>query len=417
MFKLHAENQKGEKKIFSYNQHTSELLNPDGTNVIEVNSGKWTNVPTLTSPDNPTPKAHEVKTLKIQLGLGCNLSCSYCLQKDHVETAAKTNNSDVDLFLRNIDKWLIGTPDRIELWGGEPFLYWKKIQQLIPALREKWPNIRILIISNGTLINDEILDKIDEWNLEFAISHDGPGYQGVRGDDPLSDPEKFKMYEKIVDRLDDKMSFNAVLTPSSYDVAKVIDWFYKKFGKPVNVGFEGVVHDYGGENASFTKAQLLEFTTNLSMQIVNGSALRSHSIRSKVESFINSVHKARPSSVLGQKCGMDREDKIAVDLFGNVMTCQNTGANSKHKIGHVMKFDKIALNTAWHWSHRAECSSCPILQLCAGGCMYQEGKQWEASCNSEFAYNTAIMVGAIYHMTGYLVTNIEGEMIRPGQPE
>lgn len=417
MFKLHAVNQEGDKKVFLYNQHTSEFLNEDMSPVFPLEKHEWTYQPTLVSPENPSKKVHKIQVLKIQMGLACNLSCSYCLQKDQVATATKSSSADVDIFLKNLDKWLEGRPSKVELWGGEPFLYWHKIQKLVPALREKWPEIPILIISNGTLINDEILDKIDEWNLQFAISHDGPGYHLRDNSDPLDDPEKFAMFDKIEKRMNGRMSFNAVLTPESYDVAAVIDWFEKKFGRPVAVSFEGVVHDYGGENASFSKQKLLDFTTKLTMQIMDGSALRSHAIRNRVESFIQSIVKSRPSTVLGQKCGMDREDKIAVDLLGNVMTCQNTAADKDHKIGHIFSFDKIALDTAWHWSHRAECSSCPVLQLCAGGCMYQDGKQWESSCNAEFAFNLAIMSGAIFLTTGYIVTNIEGNMIRPGSPE
>ena len=52
---------------------------------------------------------------------------------------------------------------------------------------------------------------------------------------------------------------------------------------------------------------------------------------------------------------MDSPDAIAVDLRGNVMTCQNTGAKGVHKIGHVADFDGIALNTATHFAFRLEC--------------------------------------------------------------
>lgn len=74
----------------------------------------------------------------------------------------------------------------------------------------------------------------------------------------------------------------------------------------------------------------------------------------------------RPIEALGQKCGMDSPDAIAVDLRGNVMTCQNTGAKDAHKIGHVADFDAIALDTATHFAFRPECISCPVVQLCKG---------------------------------------------------
>ena len=38
-----------------------------------------------------------------------------------------------------IDGWIADAPEKIELWGGEPFLYWAKIKRLIPALAARFP--------------------------------------------------------------------------------------------------------------------------------------------------------------------------------------------------------------------------------------------------------------------------------------
>lgn len=52
----------------------------------------------------------------------------------------------------------------------------------------------------------------------------------------------------------------------------------------------------------------------------------------RIDEFYASIQRRRPIEALGQKCGMDREDTIAVDLRDNVMTCQNAGAKGSHKI-------------------------------------------------------------------------------------
>jgi len=54
------------------------------------------------------------------------------------------------------------------------------------------------------------------------------------------------------------------------------------------------------------------------------------------------------------------------------MTCQNTGAKGKHGIGLVADLDAVRLDTAWHWSHRDNCSHGPVLQLCNGSCTFLE---------------------------------------------
>jgi uncharacterized protein len=95
------------------------------------------------------------------------------------------------------------------------------------------------------------------------------------------------------------------------------------------------------------------------------------------------------------------------------MTCQNVGANGNHKIGHVDDFENIALNTSKHWSKRAECQSCPVLQLCQGACMYQGGDNWTHSCNAEFFYNLAFFRAALFVLTGRWMVGFSGDIIRP----
>ena len=128
----------------------------------------------------------------------------------------------------------------------------------------------------------------------------------------------------------------------------------------------------------------------------------------RLRDFLTSLRTRRPIEALGQKCGMDREDTIAVDLRGNVMTCQNTGAKGEHTIGHVDDFDAIALNTATHFAFRDECMSCPVVQLCKGSCMFLEGDFFKQSCANEFAFNMGIMMAAVWHLTGMVVVEVEG---------
>ena len=127
----------------------------------------------------------------------------------------------------------------------------------------------------------------------------------------------------------------------------------------------------------------------------------------RLREFVTSLKTRRPISALNQKCGMDREDTIAVDLRGNVMTCQNTGAKGVHKIGDVAEFDAIALGTATHFAFRPECMSCPAVQLCKGSCMFLEGEFFAQSCANEFAFNFGIMMAAVWHLTGMVVVGAE----------
>jgi uncharacterized protein len=112
---------------------------------------------------------------------------------------------------------------------------------------------------------------------------------------------------------------------------------------------------------------------------------------------------------------MDSPDPIAVDLQGNVMTCQNTGAKGAHRIGHVGEFEAIALDTATHFALRDECRTCPVVQLCKGACMFLDGEFFTQSCANEFAFSFGVLMAAVWHLTGAVVvgcrvaeTGVEG---------
>jgi uncharacterized protein len=136
-------------------------------------------------------------------------------------------------------------------------------------------------------------------------------------------------------------------------------------------------------------------------------------LRDKVDEFLRAQAESRPLASLGQKCGMDREDSIAVDVKGNVTTCQNMSALTHHKVGHVEQFDQIQLDTAYHFSTRSECPRCPVAQLCKGACLFLEGEFWTSACDNAFTHNLAVLAAAIYYQTqGLILTRIAADGIR-----
>lgn len=404
----------GEKDIsLFYDPHKSTLTNADGSNAIKNLTPKQFNDVFRVSPETPGKKdAEKISRLKIQMGLSCNYSCSYCLQRAEVDQAAQSTTKDAQMFLFHLDKWLKSKPNRIEFWGGEPLLYWNKIVVLHQALKEKFPEAKYLIITNGALLSTEIVDYLVEHQFSVCISHDGPG-QILRGPDILHDKKVYTLIKRLQKELNGGVSINAVLSPTSYDVQKVEEFFRKRLGSQTNVNFEGVVINYDDPENIFTPEQYQHLTMSVALACMRNTERIPFAFRGKMKNFFDSLNFQRPSTALSQKCGMDLPSQLAVDLVGNVTTCQNVGGEGKHKIGHVFNMDGVSLNTAWHWSNRKECSNCPLLQLCAGSCMYVEGKSWYYSCNNEYAYNLGILAGCLYHMFGLVLKEIKGEIYRP----
>lgn len=420
VYTLHCRTRSGNAVALRYAPHTSELLDASGRPLLQdARAASFASVEAV-APTRPGRKSREVHTLKIQLGLGCNYACSYCSQATAAADAPVTRTADADRFLAGLDGWLQGSPRAIEFWGGEPFLYFAKLRRLVPALRRRFPDAVFVVVTNGTLLDAEILDFIERWDLTLAVSHDGPG-QHLRGPDPFEDEARAHWLRTLWlrrGRERRRVLFNVVLTPANADIAATARWFAERLGdEQVGLQVEGIVSVYDDRTlhgaGCWSEADYATLHHSIVEGFVHGEALRFQGLRDKARDFIGSLQHRRPSSALGQKCGMDRPDQLAVDLQGRVMTCQNTGAQGRHHLGDVESVEQVRLDTAMHWSHRTGCIHCPVLQLCQGSCMYLQDDHFSRSCENEYRYHLAILAGALQSATGLRLEEITGDIRRP----
>jgi organic radical activating enzyme len=106
-------------------------------------------------------KKIKLTLVEVLYGHRCNLSCSGC---SSISDQIKDYNQDptIESIFESIDN-LSNTviPDSIDLMGGELFLYWDKIKQIVPKIREKFPTTTITMTTNGMLLEkyqDEVVD-------------------------------------------------------------------------------------------------------------------------------------------------------------------------------------------------------------------------------------------------------------------
>lgn len=406
----------GEKQNFYYDNQTSLLKTELGADVITTVPKSFLKV-AATSKNTPVGKDNP-KLLKISLGLSCNYECSYCSQR-FVPHADSTNPDDIEKFIEGMDSWVTDTLDTIQFWGGEPLVYWKTLKPLAESLRKKYPKVIFSIITNGSILDAEKNQWLDEMGFTVGLSHDGPGYH-VRGLDPLDNPEQAAAIYDLYERLHPKgrISINAMLNNENKSRSAIQNFLVKKFGKDVNIGEGSFIdpYDEGGMAASLNSSKdNIDYRNSCLQEIRDGKNFNFLALSTKVTGFIESIRTARPASALGQKCMMDKADNMAVDLNGNVLTCQNVSAISispnmeSHKIGHVSNLADVKLKTSTHWSHRKDCPDCPVLQLCQGSCMFLEGDLWEAGCNNSFSDNIPFFAAAIEVLTGHIPYYIDGD--------
>jgi len=100
----------------------------------------------------------------------CNLNCPYCYDKINrtwsEDMSLDTVEQTIKLFNGRVREWI---------WhGGEPLLMgadW--LRQASNIVRQYDPDVRIEIQTNGTLINEDIIEFFKEFNIRPGLSFDG----------------------------------------------------------------------------------------------------------------------------------------------------------------------------------------------------------------------------------------------------
>lgn len=423
----------GDKRTFFYDNMANVLKDSDG-NIFEYpeeQRQKHSLEPYKPFDKNrPLKKSKLISHLKIQMGLSCNYSCDYCSQK-FVERAPETSKKDIDEFMKKLDSLhfdeVVGL--KVEFWGGEPLVYWKTLKPLAEAIAEKFNNWKtkpkFTIITNGSILTDEIIDWLMMMDFSVSISHDGPG-QFVRGPDPFDDPEQKERilgFYRMQTRLGKGISFNAMLNSKNQSRKEIYDWFVNLTGdENVILGEGSIVDSYDEEgisNSLITKKEHFEFRQRAFGELYASQGnIGFIGQLSKIQDLTDSILSHRESKYLGQKCGMDDEHTIAIDLRGNVLTCQNVSSleisknGESHLGGNLDNFSDVELKSVTHWSNRKECPECPVLHICKGACMFLDEKFWDISCANAYSDNVALFAAAFTRLTnGYIPTLIKSDTL------
>jgi uncharacterized protein len=421
-----------EPKIFYYNSETSSLLDENRNPVVEQKVKQDQKIGWNWTKDNPATKTKAIRHLKISLGLSCNYSCGYCSQR-FVPNADETTKKEVPQFLERFSSWYDGGEDglgkgtKIEFWGGEPLVYWKTLKPLAEGVKEKYPNMKFVMITNGTLLDDEKVEWIDRLGFIIGMSHDGVGYH-IRGKDPLDNPKQKEMIMKLWNRLSPqgRMSINAMIHKDNISRADIQEFLLKHFGENLVIGQGEFIdaYDVGGIASSLTtQKEQIEFRTKALNEITSGKADRFNILPIRINHFIKTIETGKYKSSVTQKCGIDNPNVLTVDLKGTAITCQNissvaTAPNGEsHNAGSVYDFENIKIKTVTTWQNRKNCSKCPVLHICQASCMFLEGDLFQASCDNSYSDNIVFFALAIEKLTGYLPIRVEGQHHRPDRED
>ncbi len=127
------------------------------------------------------------ETLWIVTTRTCNLDCLYCYQGSHKWEWQKEKGLIKMMQPELLDKalpWAVEWAKkglRICWYGGEPLLNLSLMKEAIPkwekAFAERDKELRMSVTTNGTMLNQEVRDLLDEHDMGVLLSLDGPPEQ------------------------------------------------------------------------------------------------------------------------------------------------------------------------------------------------------------------------------------------------
>lgn len=92
---------------------------------------------------------HRIKRLDFNVAYACNLSCKGCISLSDFDRRGVESLKDIQ---EQCDTWSqILDPSVISIFGGEPLLH-PRIDKVLDAIRQAWPDAVIRLITNGYLL-------------------------------------------------------------------------------------------------------------------------------------------------------------------------------------------------------------------------------------------------------------------------
>ena len=383
--------------------------NIDISKTLYPYKGTRTAFPVLTAGKN-----RKVKKLRIQVGISCNYKCSFCLQGNSKMSSPVVLENGIQRFFEMLDRQVeIDPRAKIELWGGEPLVYWKSLRILIPELRRRYPESKMFTISNGTLLTKEIVNFLIDNRVDLTLSHDAQAYF-LRGPDPLDDEDMRNLWvwtDRKYREVNLNFGINTVISQYNSDLYAIQEFFANKLNSDVQFGCEGVVI---AENPGAIKYTWFPKKAALALRnsIMRGIVLEpdsnvGHALRERMTNLVTMLANEVPAKTISAKCDTINKSVLGVDLFGNVLTCHNVDPKDM-SIGTLDDYDNIKCDKYTHWSKRSNCSYCHLISSCRGNCPKNNNALHIASCGAERMFH-----GFIFEAVWTLLTGSEIKSMVP----
>ena len=326
-----------------------------------------------------------ISTAYFFLTKNCNLACRYCFERQS-ETKNSSEgvmsfdvfNRGLDFFQRliNLDKDRFNERKTIIFYGGEPFHNKKLLFSAISEIQDRIKKgdlparTKMLVVTNGTLMNDEDILFIKKNGVTVTFSLDGDRQASANREysdgKTLAWDKATETFKKCVKAGID-LNIACTLSPETIARQKDVLGYFISIGA-TNIGFNVILdNDIIQLNTDYDD-KAADFVTT-AYKTLSDNNITENRTRRRLDVF---KHK-HPCLF---DCNAAGGRQIAIAPNGDVGICHEHIMDKKHFITTIddMQFDPTQSAEYKMWNRRSplyidSCLNCIALGVCGGGCV------------------------------------------------
>ena len=277
---------------------------------------------------------------------GCNLKCKYCFANASVSGEGKV--ADSFILYEGIKKIArTSSPGiRVEFSAGEPLLHYKLIfkiiEEAISIFTNSNKNFDFHIQTNGTVLNNEIVNFLKKYSeprvISIGISADGPPEIHNRNRVFPNNRGSFEIVIKNMKRLCEAgIKFGILSVVERPDEVEKIYNFW------VNEGYSHIrlnpIFRAGRSKRIFSENEQKEFAY-AELEIFRKSLKDGVFLQNVYYLLQNIILYERPYMCLRSPCGAGIS-QICINWDGDIYSCQEFISSSNFVIGNILKCEDI----------------------------------------------------------------------------
>jgi uncharacterized protein len=327
--------------------------------------------------NNKSWKEGDTKALCLIISHDCNLQCGYCFA-DHGKFGGEKKIMSFKTAEESIKK-IFGenSSNFILFYGGEPFLNFPLMKDVVDYGNQNGLNIKYTTITNGTIMNTTIQEFIYKYFFALQLSLDGPK--------EINDMQRFGSVESVHDQAletigqlksrDYPLSIKCIITKNSINKLNTITGYLSSLGVG-SIAFAEVSLIPKESKFFISDTEYEDCIAELSDILVRNLGQLALGNKAPIIGPIFDILRLLTTKTRKVNyCSAGRE-YVAVTADGDVYPCHGFVGIDEFKMGNVHEedFPGESFNTIKNIFGKLnvytskECSSCWSRFLCGGDC-------------------------------------------------